>query len=215
MSNQHKCDRDRDDNSNSSFSMRSALASLDFKSFQRAVWLWLGASGYRNLRTLARGNRRGRGSVGPDFLIQVGEDGMDVAVQIRHWRSPLTKRAVDELRGILLRDQIPAGMIVCPSQISRAARIAASDFSGRPIRVVGMESLADSMEALGLSTSAFFRSIHAMSLGMPAKQRIHRRTTQPLDFDSPPEPEPDIRIVAVALGALIILFFWLLRRALG
>lgn len=202
-------------NSNSSFSMRSALASLDFKSFQRAVWLWLGASGYRNLRTLARSKRRGRGSVGPDFLIQVGEDGIDVAVQIRHWRSPLTKRAVDELRGILLRDQIPAGMIVCPTHVSRAARIAAQDFSGRPIRVVGIESLAQSMETLGLFTSAFFRSIHAMSLGVADDNPRFRQSKMSPDFDLPPaEPQPDIRIVVVALTLMVGLFIWLLRGVL-
>ena len=122
----------RDSNSNRSFYVRSMLSSLDFKSFQRVVWLWLGANGYERLRMLNRPRRRGRGSVGPDFLIQIGEDGIDVAVQIRHWRSPLSKRAVDEMRGILLRDQIPAGMIVCSSLVSRAARMAAADFSGRP-----------------------------------------------------------------------------------
>lgn len=42
------------------------------------------------------------------------------------------KRAVDEMRGILLRDQIPAGMIVSSSQVSRAARLAAATFLVAP-----------------------------------------------------------------------------------
>lgn len=195
----------RDSNSNRSFYVRSMLSTLDFKSFQRVVWLWLGASGYHCIRTLNRPNGRGRGSVGPDFLIQVGENGIDVAVQIRHWKSPLSKRAVDELRGILLRDQIPAGMIVCPSRVSRAARIAAADFSGRPVRVVGLESLAESMIELGLGNATFFRSIGALSLGLPGTVSHLSALGQTAEFDSSPEgPKPD-RVSWVLAGALLLL----------
>lgn len=205
----------RDGNSRSSFYTRIKLASLDFKSFQRVIWLWLGASGYQNLRTLGRGKQRGRGSVGPDFLVQVGDDGLDVAVQIRHWKSPLTKRAVDELRGILLRDHIPAGMIVCPTRISKAARFAAADYTGRPIRVIGIESLADSMEALDLVSPAFFRSIQALNLGYDQAPGRIRPSGQAIDFALPPlEPDPHIRLVVLALVLLVALFVWLLRGAL-
>lgn len=201
----------RDSNSSRSFYVRSMLSGLEFKAFQRVVWLWLGASGYHKLRALNRPRRRGRGSVGPDFLIQVGEDGIDVAVQIRHWTSPLSKRAVDELRGILLRDQVPAGMIVCPTSVSRAARIAAADFTGRPVRVVGIESLADSLIALGLSNPSFFQSVGAMSLGHQDKSR-QRLSHLPADFASSSDgPGPD-RISWILAGVLVLLLIlWFLK----
>lgn len=195
----------RDSSSSRSFYVRSMLSSLDFKSFQRVVWLWLGASGYQYIRTLNRPNRRGRGSVGPDFLIQVGENGIDVAVQIRHWKSPLSKRAVDELRGVLLRDQVPAGMIVCPSRVSRAARNTAADFSGRPVRVVGLESLAESLMTLGLDSPSFFRSICGLSLGLPETLSSRRTFGQADEFASSPDgPQPD-RINWILAGALLVL----------
>ncbi len=196
-----RCDSD----SSRSLYVRSVLSSLDFKSFQRVVWLWLGANGYERLRTLNRPRRRGRGSVGPDFLIQIGEDGIDVAVQIRHWRSPLSKRAVDEMRGILLRDQIPAGMIVCSSLVSRAARMAAADFSGRPVRVIGLESLTESMIELGLGNSTFFRSIGALSLGLPGTVSHQSALGQTDEFESSPDgPKPD-RLSWVLAGVLLFL----------
>lgn len=200
-----------DSSSNRSLYIRSRLASLDFKAFQRVVFLWLGASGYHNLRTLARAKRRGRGSVGPDFLVQAGDGGVEVAVQIRHWRSPLTKRAVDELRGILLRDSIPTGMIICPSPVSRAALIAAADFTGRPIRLIGLESLSNSMQLLGLGSSAFFRTIGALNLGLAqvSSHRARSRFESADDLTWPEDPGPDLTPWFIAGIFLMALFVWL------
>lgn len=205
----------RDSNSSRSLYVRSMLSGLDFKSFQRIVWLWLGASGYHCIRTLNRPLRRGRGSVGPDFLVQIGEDGIEVAVQIRHWRSPLSKRAVDELRGILLRDQIPAGMIVSSFQVSRAARLAAADFSGRPIRVLGLESLADSMIALDLGTPAFFRAVGSVSLGLAGAPSKPRPLSLPAELASSPDgPRPDWASWMLAGALLILLVLWFVKGLL-
>jgi hypothetical protein len=204
-----------DRNSNSSFYVRSSLCRLDFKSFQRVVWLWLGASGYRNLRTLSRGKQRGRGAVGPDFLVQVGDDGFEVAVQIRHWKSPLTKRAVDELRGGLLRDAIPAGMIVCPAQISRAARSAAASYPGRPIRLIGLERLADSLTALELDDSAFFRTIGAMSLGVPVGVGPSHRRKRSIDLVTTPDGPQHVGLDLILAGVLLILLILWVVKGLG
>lgn len=198
-----------DSNSSRNSYIRSKLSSLDFKAFQRVVLLWLGANGYQNIRKLGRSARRGRGAVGPDFLVRVGKDGLDVAVQIRHWRSPLTKRAVDELRGFLLRYQIPAGMIVCPSNVSRAAWIAAADFTGRPIRLIGVDRLAASMSELGLGSSAFFRTITVTSLGLRAKESVNKAFSQLIDVNSPDAPEPDRSYLLLALILACLLLLWL------
>lgn len=207
---------DGDRNGSSSFYWQSNLSHLDFKSFQRVVWLWLGASGYRNLRTLSRGKQRGRGAVGPDFLIQVGEDGLEVAVQIRHWRSPLTKRAVDELRGVLLRDSIPAGMIVCPANVSTAARNAAASYPGRPIRLIGLESLAASMTALELDDSAFFRTIGATSLGIPRVVGQYRPRKRSLDLSATPDGPQHVGFDWILAGVLLLLLIlWVVKGLTG
>lgn len=204
-----------DGNSNSRICLRAKLSDLDFKSFQNLIWLWLGASGYQRIRTLNRTQRQGRGSVGPDFLVQVGEDGLEVAVQIRHWRSPMSKRAVDELRGVLLRDKIPAGMIVCPGKVSLAARTAAMNYSGRPIRIIGLESLADSLTALGLADPAFFRSIGAMSLGVP-KLLLQKPARFSVDLASNPESgQPDEWPLIIGSVLLTLLILWLVKGLIG
>lgn len=195
--------------------VRSALRSLNFKSFQRLVMIWLGSSGYHRIRPLNRSHRRGRGSLGPDFLVQVGDDGLDVAVQIRHWTSSLSKRVVDELRGLLLRDQIPAGMIVCPTTVSRAARVAAVCYGGRPIRLVGIESLADSLIAHDLGTPEFFRTVRALSSGSDQRVRPMIRKEPSEATVNPDGPGPD-RTSWLAAGALLVLLvLWLITGVLG
>lgn len=152
-------------NSSSGLWLKSRIEQLDFRSFQRCVWLWLCASGYRHMLFCGRRSERGRSASGPDFLVRIGEEGMNVAVQIRHWKSPVSKRAIDELRGVLLRDNIPAGMIVASSPCSKAAKFAAAGFGGRPIRVIGIDRFCESLQALGLGHDKFFAMLGQFSLG--------------------------------------------------
>lgn len=197
-------------NSNSGLYAKRRLANLDFGSFQRCVWLWLGASGYQHMRFCGRRTQRGRAASGPDFLVRIGPDGMDVAVQIRHWKSPVSKRAVDELRGVLLRDDIPAGMIVATSPCSRAARIAAADFQGRPIRIIGIDRLSESLHTLGLELDErFFRLIRQFTLGSAeAAPRARAARLVAVERAEPgfadPTPRFDLLVLAFALLAGLI-----------
>ncbi len=208
--------------------LRARLEELDFKSFQRCVWLWLGASEFRQMRFLGRNHRRGRRSTeGPDFIVQVGaETDMRIAVQVRHWKSPVTRRAVDELRGFLLRHSIGAGMIVSSSPTSKAAREAAFEFRGRPIRLVGVDRLASSMIAMDLGVKdwpfgqsideAFFRTLRHVSLGI-ARQNLTEAPRRNLQLAPQlglldtrrPSRIPPLVIVLSLLGLLIsVLFRW-------
>lgn len=205
-------------NSNSGFKARSRLASLDFKSFQRCVWIWLGASGYKHMRSCGRLSQRGRKAAGPDFLVRIGQDGMDVAVQVRHWKSRVSKRAVDELRGLMLRDGVAAGMIVASSTCSPAARLAAASFQGRPIRIIGVDRLCESLLSLGLCLDKrFFKMIEAFALGTPSASGAvikarHLATDQlsDVDFGGPGSTLPLALIVLLAL--LVILLTWWFQR---
>lgn len=219
--------------SNSGYrALRVKMEQLGFAEFQRCVWLWLGASGYQHMLFLGRHHRRGRRAFsGPDFLVRIGADSsFAVAVQVRHWKSPVSRRAVDELRGYLLRYNIPAGMIVSSSLCSQAARDAASEFQGRPIRLVGVDRLTSSMLAMDLGVrdwpldqtidEAFFRTLGAVSLGpgrrVPAAP-ITRQPSFPVNLpDAPTEARwpigwQSIGIAVCAIGILLWVLFagWL------
>jgi len=196
-------------NSSSGFYVASRIAALDFKRFQRCVWLWLGASGYKHMRSGGRRTERGRGASGPDFIVRVGEDGMDVAVQVRHWNSPVSKRAVDEFRGLLLRENIPAGMIVAKSHCSRAARLAAAEFPGRPIRIIGIDRFVESMMQLEFDLSArFLKMLGKVRLGYETdpsepKSRRTTRTLADVDFGDQ-RPNWWLFVLALVLLGIVI-----------
>lgn len=201
--------------SNSGLYARSRICALDFKAFQRCVWLWLGANGYRHMLFCGRRAQRGRSASGPDFLVRVGDEGMNVAVQIRHWKSPVSKRAVDELRGVMLRDNIPAGMIVASSICSPAAKGAAAEYNGRPVRIIDIDRLAESLVALGLAHSKFFGMIQQFSLGTPAATVAALRAKAAVskgeaDFDSP-EPVNWPLLLGLALALLAALWWRAVR----
>jgi hypothetical protein len=139
------------DSNGVSRALEAKLASLQFKAFRNCVVLWLGGRGYREVRSLDRRHRRGRRRVGgADFIVSTsGVFPLRVAVQIRHWRTPIQRRAVDELRGFMLRHNVPSGLIVASEEFSQKARLTARWYPGRPIAVVGPRQLAESMYRLG------------------------------------------------------------------
>lgn len=192
-------------NSSSGLYATSRVAALDFKRFQRCVWLWLGASGYQHMRFGGRRTQRGRGASAPDFIVRVGDDGMDVAVQVRHWTSPISKRAVDEFRGLLLRHNIPAGMIVAKSYCSRAARLAAAEYPGRPIRIIGIDRFVDSLLQLDFDLSArFLKVLGKVQLGYekPASDTNTRRATRTLADVDFGDQQPNWWLLLLALVLL-------------
>ncbi len=193
-------------NSSSGLYATSRIAALDFKRFQRCVWLWLGASGYRHMRFGGRRTQRGRGASAPDFIVRVGDDGIDVAVQVRHWTSPISKRAVDEFRGLMLRQNIPAGMIVAKSPCSRAARLAAAEYPGRPIRIIGIDRFVDSLLQLDFDLSArFLKVLGKVQLGYEkpspdTNSRRAMRTLADVDFG---DQRPNWWLLVLALVLLV------------
>lgn len=157
------------------YALQERMRSLSFLPFQTCVVLWLGVKGLRSIRSLGRIHRRGRRELGgADFLAKSPGNGVEVAIQIRHWRTPLQRRVVDELWGFMLRHGIPAGLVICSSGVMRAAETAAAKYPGRPIELIPCELLCSSMVALELGVSeqngrwilneAFFRSAHQLAL---------------------------------------------------
>jgi len=178
----------RNDDSNSNGNLSTAvvkeLEQLSFRAFQQCIVLWLRAKGFRHLQSLKRQHRRGRRSVsGIDFVaVLPGTATVTLAIQLRHWRTSLQRRAVDEMWGHLLRKGIPAGLIICNCEVSKTARTIAEQYPGRPIEVISVRQLAHSLIAVGMGVDqtarsvdrAFFRSLEQLSF---ASSMIHQTST--------------------------------------
>ena len=132
--------------------LRERVTQLDFPAFQTLVILWLRAKGFSHMSSLGRLHRRGRRSCGgADYLTQVpGSSNLPIAIQIRHWKTPLQRRVVDELFGFLLRHEVPLGMIITSAKVSLRAKTAPAEFPGRRIELVSLSRLVGSMAGLGL-----------------------------------------------------------------
>jgi hypothetical protein len=163
-------------NSNSVFlGLHERIRQLPFREFQQLVLLWLGAKGYREIQSLGRRYRRGRRhSGGAVFLALIPGTDMPVAIQIRHWRTPISSRAVDELWGYLLVHGVATGMIVTNSTFSRRAVERAREYPGRPIRLVSACQLACWLYGAGYGrdyaaqnsdTIGLFRTLRSLQFG--------------------------------------------------
>jgi hypothetical protein len=219
----------RNGNSSSGFSpLTERIQKLPFPSFQQCVFIWLGACGYTHVGSLGRFHRRGRRPFGgADFLVKTPLTGCRVAVQVRHWRTPVQRWAVDELRGFMLRFGIPSGMIVTNSKFSNRAIQSAAEYPGRPIRLVSGAELAESMEALELGTirflhlripdERFFRSLSRLQFARMIRE-AHAKATARSKTNSPADrPEatggvrPTLRILLLVLALALLLLavaFW-------
>jgi hypothetical protein len=205
--------------------LRDRLMALDYRSFQSCVVLWLGASGYRNIRALGRQALRGRRpNPGADLVMESsGLDRVRVAVSLRLWRTPVQKRAVDELRGFMLREGTPAGMIVSPGTFGQSAYAAAKEFPGRKIQLVSGACLAGFLTSNELGVrlidgryvldERFFRSLEALWIPRSAAGSVHlprAREASRIPF-SPPQTAPRSQsTIRLALLAVALLAVWLL-----
>ncbi|MBI5706462.1 MAG: restriction endonuclease [Armatimonadetes bacterium] len=184
----------RDDSGNSKRNSNSGVYSeltfrlrmLSFQAFRTLVFLWLSAKGYRQVQVLKRSASRGRRPTGgPDFLaISPYSPRTRVAIQIRHWQTPVQKRVVDEMRGWMLRLGVRQGLIVTRSSFFPGARRAARELEGKPIVLWPAPRLAGSVAALGLGIERvgnrfeiaewFFRGMNQIQLGYSFKDRSSR-----------------------------------------
>jgi hypothetical protein len=214
----------RNGNSSSGLSpLAERIQKLPFPSFQQCVFIWLGACGYTHVGSLGRFHRRGRRPFGgADFLVKAPMTGCRVAVQVRHWRTPVQRWAVDELRGFMLRFGIPSGMIVSNSKFSPRAIQTAAEYPGRPIRLVSGAELAESMEELELGTmrflhlripdESFFRSLSRLQFARMIREAPAQKATAGSKANSSAdrpeatgEERPTLRILLLVLTLALLL----------
>lgn len=219
--------------------LRLRLKKLSFTSFQNCVRLWLGAKGYRDIYVLRRSAARGRRPIGgADFIARSPySPAIKVAIQVRHWQTRVQRRAVDELWGFMLRQGIPAGLIVTNNSFYPRATAAALEFPGRPIRLVSVSQLAGSLAALGLAvepagngwvvSESFFRTLDRLrpasslaaspgSVGVTLDSLPERAETLDSVSTIPPsQPQEPHKYwwLVLALVALLLLSWWLIIRS--
>jgi len=215
-------------NSNNSLfyaDLRKRLNRLGFQPFHNCVLLWLGAKGYRNICVLRRSSARGRRPIGgADFIAEFPhQSGVKVAIQVRYWKTPVQRRAVDELIGVMVRKGISKGLMVTNSRFYSRAIAAASE-SDRPIQLVSVAQLAGSMAALGLGveptdngwsiSESFFRTLGQLRLASslanpPMNQRPSLFGFRSVNVDglsvTPPRPPYEPRLLWQILLALVLL----------
>ena len=231
-------DHGRNNNRNSVYSqIRRRLADLEFRAFQQCVFLWLGAKGYRQIEPLGRHFQRGRRRRGgADFIgFLPGSDLVKVAIQVKHWKTPIQRRAVDELWGFMLREGIPSGMIVANNTFFPRTTTAALEFPGRPIRLVSVSQLAGSLAGLGMTVrpsgfgyvvdESFFRSLRQLrfassladvvaSLEGPNHERLREaRVSAEVSTTPPIQPDsPDLPLILLLSVAGVLVVIWALVR---
>lgn len=209
------------------------LQSLPFSDFQQIVLLWLSSKGYRHIKSLKRRFQRGRRpSGGADFSALIPGSTLEAAVQIRHWETPVSKRAVDELRGYMQRNLVAVGIIVTKSSFSDAAFNTALQYPSRPVRFLSRQRLSAWLACSGLATKSeggkeevdesFFRSIAALRLASAVSSSACSRKTEeqydPSELDGKMrlEEKPSRNLyLAMALAILVclVLTAWVWKGA--
>ncbi len=151
------------------------LRSLPFSDFQQIVLMWISAKGYSHIKSLGRRFKRGRRQTGgADFVAILPNTNLETVIQIRHWATPVSKRAVDELRGFMQRNLIPIGIIFTSSSFSASAILTAMQYPGRPIRFYSRNRLSAWLACSGLAVrkvglreevdEGFFRVLSSLRL---------------------------------------------------
>jgi restriction endonuclease Mrr len=126
------------------------LICLRYLEFAFCVKRVLEHSGYQRVRLSNRKHLRGRTEEGGFDMIVYQETGLGVVpvlVQVKRYTRPVSRRAVDEVRGAQLRHGISYAVLVTTATISRAARNAAAAYPGRPVRLIDGGELGTMMLA--------------------------------------------------------------------
>src|SRR5579859_4807508 len=128
--------------------VQARLLSLSFHAFEQCVRQVLLAAGYGEVRLLGRTERRQYTRHGGLDMVAVARAGVTstrIALQVKQYERPVSRRFVDELRGAMLRTGATHGVIATTSTFPDAARRAAYGDPNLPVRLVDGEELLDLM----------------------------------------------------------------------
>lgn len=136
--------------------LREQLLSLPVPAFEHLMARLLRLCGYAEVQVLA-------GSQGGADLSAVTSSGMSqtlTLVQAKQYRSPVSRRFVDELRGAMLRTGAQQGVLLTTSTFFGPAYRAVWQGCPLPVRMVDGAEMIDLLHAhaLGVTTSASGRA---------------------------------------------------------
>ncbi len=115
------------------------VLSLSFHAYEHLIQELLTKLGYAQARLLDRTSWRqctNHGGMDMEAYAKIGITAERIVLQIKQYRRPVSRRFVDELRGVVLRTGAGQGVIITTSTFSAVARKAALEDKTAPIRLV-------------------------------------------------------------------------------
>lgn len=176
--------------------LRTRATWLSYMAFAVCVQRVLAAEGYEELRSFGRLSFRGGSSLGGadlEGLAPLPFGKAATLIQLKRYARTVPRRFVDELRGTMMRYQVPQGVLVTTATFSRRARLAASLYPGRPVRLIDGTELGHLMlrARIGVSEETDIDSgVSRLSLNERAFQDLEefceriRRAGGPAQFTS-------------------------------
>ncbi len=119
--------------------LRVRATYLSYTAFAVCVQRVLAAQGYEEIRMLSKsatGGRKPLGGADMDALAPQPLGRVATLIQVKRHARSVPRRCVDELRGTLVRYDVPHGVAVTTSVFSLRARESAIRHKGRTIRLV-------------------------------------------------------------------------------
>jgi membrane-bound metal-dependent hydrolase YbcI (DUF457 family) len=133
--------------------LKEELIALSFHAFEETVRTLLTRLGYAEVRLLGRTQWRQftrHGGSDMEALIKVGVSEARVILQVKQYRRPVSRRFVDELRGVMLRSGAREGIVITTSKFSKVARTSAQAQRIAPIRLINGNELVNLLILHGL-----------------------------------------------------------------
>ena len=130
--------------------LMTELYRLPFPAFLEFIAELLRSMGYHHVRRSGRSFWHGRTATGGWDLQATTLTGVSrghVAVQVKRYERPVSRRFVDELRGAMSRDNARDGLLITTSRFAPKAHVAAEGVPTKPVRLVDGEELLEWMIA--------------------------------------------------------------------
>lgn len=165
---------------------------LTYLSLSLVIQRVLSHAGYLNISPSERRSYRGRYTTSGYDMSALAEEAfgnLPVLIQIKCQKTPVSRQAVDALRGVMLRHGVSQAILICLSRFSPQARAAAATYTGRPVRLIDGMDLARMMVGLGIGVDGdartstkldedVFKRLERFTVGLKRKRGAIRITTR-------------------------------------
>jgi inner membrane protein len=187
--------------------LHARLYELEFLAFEQLMKSMLYKSGFLSVQLTGRTYKQGRTARGGLDLSAYSATDLSSSLtiaQVKQYRRPVSRRFVDELRGVMLRTGADQGLLLTLSNFPAAAHQAAKDSQLAPIRLISGEEILDLLMDYRLGVFLKDGRWHLDQNYLDTLQENCRCTYQTRDESrsraatKPPRPKKPVRVVAVA-----------------